>query len=67
MDHAALNTAPPAVRCGMCGSRTRADATGEPFRARTRWITCRRPGCAWSSQSPRRVGLIWRARIWLGR
>jgi hypothetical protein len=52
-----LNTDPPLVRCRMCGRRCRWDGP--------RWITCRR--CCWSSSDNRRVGFVWRLRVWLGR
>lgn len=61
-----VNTDPPPVRCGMCGGRCRADSTRDGFRARARWICCR-SGCAWSSHSPRRIGLLWRLRVAIGR
>lgn len=64
-DRRALNVDPPTVRCGMCGSRCRAMSTRGGFLARARWIDCR-AGC-WSSHDGRRVGLVWRLRVWLGR
>ncbi len=51
-----VNTAPPPVRCGMCGGRCR----WEP----PRWIVC--PRCPWSSHSPRYRGLVWRLRVLIG-
>lgn len=59
-ENAELNTDPPIVRCGVCGGRCRKDGAGFP-----RWIYCDR--CCWSSHDPRRKGLIWRLRVWIGR
>jgi hypothetical protein len=56
---AKVNNDPPKVRCGMCGGRCRRDQTGRA------WIECR-SGCYWSSCDARRVGLVWRIRVWLG-
>jgi hypothetical protein len=52
------NTDPPLVRCEMCGGRARW--------WRERWIECR-GDCCWSSHDPRRTGLWWRFRVWIGR
>lgn len=53
----AQNTDPPDVRCSMCGSRCKPDGP--------RWITCK-AGCAWHSHDPRRVGWLWRLRVFIG-
>jgi hypothetical protein len=65
-DQAMLNTAPPEVRCGMCGGRARVWQPG--------WIECASGSpeygrCSWSSHDPRRRKhpLWWALRVWLGR
>jgi hypothetical protein len=52
------NTDPPKVRCSQCGGRCKPHFDGP------RWISCHR--CYWSSHDPRRRGLLWWLRVWLG-
>jgi hypothetical protein len=52
-------TGEPAVRCAVCLHGGRCKWWPE------RWIRCRT--CGWGDPDPRRCGLWWRLRVWVGR